>query len=147
MNLISMCSRLNSIIILATAPRTCSTENEINNLAGNHNSNWNGTHVKPVDFTADSQSCWTFCWETYSTSYFTWATYDHVIPTWRSGCFCKKGYINPRVEVGYVSGIVCPLSSSAVTTGASTTIAIATTATTSQGRKTLTEVCVKGMSK
>ena len=126
MNLISMCSRLNSIIILATAPRTCSTENRINNLAGNHNSNWNGSHVKPVDFTADSQSCWTFCWETYSTSYFTWATYDHAIPEWQSGCFCKKGYLNPRDEVGYVSGIICP-STSSFTTSETTSTANTTT--------------------
>ena len=104
--------KLNSIIIFNTAPRTCSTENRINNLAGNHNSNWNGSHVKPIDFTADSQSCWTFCWETYNTSYFTWTTYDNAIATWRSGCICKKGYLNPRVEAGYVSGIVCPSTSS-----------------------------------
>ena len=89
-----------------------------------HNHNWNTSNGGPVDFEPDPRSCWIFCWQTYNTSYFTWAKKDHAIQNWQTGCFCKKSYLNTTVDSGYVSGIVCPPNSISLSTNSTTTSCI-----------------------
>ena len=116
-----------------SGPITCRTENDVNYVSSaNINHNWNSNDNRPAHFEPDTQSCWSFCQQTYSAPYFTWVKSDYSAPSWQTGCICKTGYADARQEAGFVSGPDCssPASSTSSTTEATTTTTTTTITTT-----------------